>query len=588
MESMQKFTLKYHKTKALDPEPQLLESIVSAQQYNPIYSDFFELSESNYNHICLNHRFLVKSLDEVVDLETKEVVQKPVFVKYSPLLDPIRYMIGKYEPDFDRLRTLPTIDRAEEAAVFPKMKLSNNASYVDAFFSFLTSKMLNHHGFVNGIDYYGSFLGIQPKFRMNIADDLEYLNNSDFFIQHLGKRVTIEDYEGKPEFANYGSRGNKEKIVFLEESGDIDAIDLAEIDLLNDITDLDNDVSVEGLEMVYEKTKKGTQKGSRNTASSASSSEDSKINYSTDSDKGEDTGGESEGEGDDESWETASDDDESDESDESEGSDKTGDSHTENSSQSDDDDDDEITAYIHDFPVQMICLEKCEGTLDELFVKDEIDEHIAASALFQVVMSLILYQKAFHFTHNDLHTNNIMFVSTDQEFLDYCYNNVYYRVPTYGRIFKLIDFGRGIYRFAGKQFCSDSFAPGGDAATQYNFEPYINKHKPRLEPNYAFDLCRLGCSIYDFIIDEGMPESEMDEFQKTVKRWCTDDNKRNVLYKSSGEERYPNFKLYKMIARTCNAHTPQEQLKYRFFKQFVFKGILDNCINIDDIPCYAK
>ena len=40
----------------------------------------------------------------------------------------------------------------------------------------------NVHGFKNAIDYYGSYLGIQDKFRVNITDDMEYLRNSDFFI----------------------------------------------------------------------------------------------------------------------------------------------------------------------------------------------------------------------------------------------------------------------------------------------------------------------------------------------------------------------------------------------------------------------
>jgi hypothetical protein len=213
---------------------------------------------------------------------------------------------------------------------------------------------------------------------------------------------------------------------------------------------------------------------------------------------------------------------------------------------------------MDNFPIQLICLEKCNGTIDKLFEKGILSLDEGAAALMQVIMTLIGYQRAFSFTHNDLHTNNIMYVNTDIEFLYYCYNKKTYRVPTYGRIFKLIDFGRSIYRFCGKIFCSDSFAPGGDAATQYNCEPYMNDKKPRLDPNPSFDLCRLGCSIYDFLIDEE-DEDELDVFQKTIYKWCCDDNGKNILYKKDGEDRYPNFKLYKMIARTVHNCVPQEQ-----------------------------
>ena len=102
----------------------------------------------------------------------------------------------------------------------------------------------------------------------------------------------------------------------------------------------------------------------------------------------------------------------------------------------------EIYGYIHNFPIQMICMEKCDGTLDELFANDEIDEKIGASILFQVVMILLIYQKMFHFTHNDLHTNNIMYIHTEEEYLYYTFDNKHYKVPTYGKIYKIIDFGR--------------------------------------------------------------------------------------------------------------------------------------------------
>ncbi len=191
----------------------------------------------------------------------------------------------------------------------------------------------------------------------------------------------------------------------------------------------------------------------------------------------------------------------------------------------------------------------------------------------QVIMTLIVYQKKFQFTHNDLHTNNIMYVDTDEEYVYYTHNNIHYKVPTFGRIYKIIDFGRAIYTFEGKQFVSDSFHTDGDAATQYNMEPFLDASKPVLEPNYSFDLCRLACSMLDIIPDD-TPVYEL------VEEWCLDDKKRNVLYKKNGEERYPDFKLYKMIARTVHAHTPEAQLAKPIFKAYVTKKAHPNAIQI--------
>jgi hypothetical protein len=46
---------------------------------------------------------------------------------------------------------------------------------------------------------------------------------------------------------------------------------------------------------------------------------------------------------------------------------------------------------------------------------------------------------------------------------------------------------------------------------------------------------------------------------KLIVEWCIDDNDINVLYKNDGTERYPDFKLYKMIARTVHNHVPSDQ-----------------------------
>jgi hypothetical protein len=84
----------------------------------------------------------------------------------------------------------------------------------------------------------------------------------------------------------------------------------------------------------------------------------------------------------------------------------------------------------------------------------------------------------------------------------------------------------------------------------------------------------------------------MDDLQKIVAEWCNDDNEKNILYKKSGEERYPNFKLYKMIARSVHNHVPIEQLKNPIFKQFLTEEKsmsveFENYMDIDSIPCYV-
>jgi len=522
--------------------------ITHLQQYQPMYKLFFEMNQSNSETISLNQKYHIVDLTHVQENESQSI-EKPIFMKFSPLLDPYRYMIGKYDIDDPRLITLPTLGSTSEHC-HPKLLTQHNASYIDGFFCFLTSIVLNNHSIVHGIDYYGSYLGIQEKFRVNIADDLDYIRNSSFFNNHIGKLFYIEDDNTNSSFQLFpllgNSRKNKMKLDIGAEEVDIECDNLS-------VLEYENVQEGDEIETIYSKSSNNT------SVSSMSSDSNSELNYSSEEES--ESG-------------TVDDEDSCDESEEE--------------SDCSTDENDELFAYIHNYPVQMICMEKCDGTLDDLFVNEEVDEKNGASILFQVVMILLVYQKMFSFTHNDLHTNNIMYVETKEEFLYYTYNNQHYKVPTYGKIFKIIDFGRAIFKFQGKIFCSDSFAKDGDAVTQYNCEPFMNQKRPRLEPNNSFDLCRLGSSLFDFVMDIDDPEEELNELQKTINRWCCDDNGKNILYKRNGEERYPNFKLYKMIARSVHQHTPESQLSYDYFHQFLVEELNEQSMNIDTLPCYVN
>jgi hypothetical protein len=551
--------------------------ITNIQNYNPIYNDFFDLNENNYNKITLNHKYHISTLNEVYNYEDKTTLQKPIFIKFGPLLDPIRYMIGKYNISDDKIRTLPSLTTTSNECL-PKLLDKNNTSYVDNFFCFLTSKLLHEHKFSHGLDYYGSFVGLQEKYKMNIMDDLEYLQTSSYFNENVGKHFTCPFINNKVDFTNFGSRSNKLKLNISNktELSDVSVLDLETDELDVSVENIESDNVIEN---VYEKAESIK---SVSTISSKSSN-NSEMNYSTDDDESmKDSASGSESENDNHS-ETCSDENSNTLHDSESSCEDSSEEQTESSEEED------IFAYINHFPIQMICLEKCDGTIDELFDKSKITLETGSSAMMQIVMSLITYQKTFHFTHNDLHTNNIMYVNTEEEFLYYKFNDKTYKVPTYGKIYKIIDFGRGIYKFEGKMYCSDSFASGGDGHTQYNCEPFMDENKPRIDPNYSFDLCRLGCSIYDFIIDDDENEDEYDELQKTIYRWCLDDNGKNVLYKKNGEERYPNFKLYKMIARTVHHHTPQEQLNFPLFSQYETNDVLnsESIMDIDLLPDYS-
>jgi hypothetical protein len=526
-----------------------------------------------------------------------------VFFKMAPLLDPFKYIVGKYNHTDDQLFNLPSFDKSIK--IHPKIEDTNNSSYIDGFFCFLTSQMLNNHAFIHGVDYYGSFLAIKNNYKLNIIDDLDYLITSEFFNKKQNVLFNVEDYshlitnddDGVKALKPLNILNGSQKSVLSAKSIDdtifenifetsnssSSHITLADVKHMNvELVDIMNSSEFNIMDQKKSETLKS---GSTCSSRTSHTNENDNLN-----------------ENENEENSVCEDEDEDDDVIKSgsgskcgSGSDKCIDVDSDISGDYSDIDEENLMLTIPQFPVQVICMENCESTLDDLIMNNELSHDEWFAALMQIIMILITYQKSFSFTHNDLHTNNVMYVPTNKKYIYYCYKKKYYKVPTFGKIFKIIDFGRAIYKFGGKVFCSDSFQLGGDAATQYNTEPYFNEKKPRLEPNFSFDLCRLACSIFDYIIDDADDIKNLSECEPIVKlivEWCIDDNGINVLYKNNGVERYPDFKLYKMIARCVHNHTPNAQLERPEFSKFVCqknnlpKGEL--IINIDELPSYVS
>jgi len=537
----------------------------SLQNYIPLYQSFFSLNESNFNSINLNHKYHLHSLintqsrnilnAQIIDI-SNNLKKTEVFCKYSPLLDPLKLLTGKYDSSFNSITTLPNLFNHKQC--IPKLIDKNNNSYVDGFFTYLSSQLLHHHNFIHGIDYYGSYLGIQNNFLYNIVDDFSYLNESNYFHENTNKLFFIDNKEYENIF-NIDSRNNKKKLIINEKLELINTDDLTEIDFKLFTSENDNPIVVDLSEVCIYNTILPEKNDSDDSSCSSKSSNTTIIQDSDNDDNNEEY---------------------------SEGSE---------SSDCSDDEEEDVYCKINEFPIQVICLEKCEKTLDFLMENNLIDNNEWISCLFQVIIILSVYQKTFSFTHNDLHTNNIMFIPTDKQFLHYLFNGVYYKVPTYGKLYKIIDYGRAIYKYNGKIMCSDSFHPKGDAASQYNCEPYFDSNKPRLEPNPSFDLCRLACCIFDFFIEDVTETKQIIKKNKIaalIYSWLLDDKGRNILYKNDGEERYPEFKLYKMIARSIHNAIPQEQLSNDIFKKFITSKKSINkktkIINLDLIPNLAN
>ncbi len=259
---------------------------------------------------------------------------------------------------------------------------------------------------------------------------------------------------------------------------------------------------------------------------------------------------------------------------------------------------------LRKMPVLITFLEAQDGVLDtELEACGEESAERDAQWLawiFQIVAALAVLQERIGLTHNDLHTNNILWTKTEEEFLYYKWgpSGKHYRVPTYGRVLKVIDFGRAIYMGAERKVAmiSSDYYDSNDAAGMYNFGPMAADDEPQRMPNRAFDLALFTCSALRSLfytnpepVEGGAVLSKepsmYGEGDWTVRAsasplfnllwtWVVGRDKRSIYETEDGCERWDGFGLYIGLAEHAVAGVPAEQFGKEWVKAFEVAGTL--------------
>jgi hypothetical protein len=454
--------------------------------------------------------------------------KKNAFCKVTHLIDPIRTIQSYY--------TNPVKGEKRKQH---KLKNSMNQAYVDSLANYLLGQLRERNISPHFCLFYGSFQGIAQTYRYNITNEFESYRKYKGFWQKRKEGI----------FTLHITYDNEDSDEIEEEH-----------DLLQTPTS-----TLRSTEFTYSTPR--TNKSNRsehthislhNEPMSSTLFELESVNSLPSTEVREDV-------------EEDSDEEDSDEED------------SEDCTQGED-----LSVYIElkDYPVMMIFQEHMEGVLDDLLEKEETDEEVWTAWTFQVIAALCVAQGVLGFTHNDLHTNNIVWRKTSQKYLFYkTRNGTVFRVPTFGKIFSLIDFGRSIFRVNESWFISDDYEKGGDAEGQYNFGPLADKNLPTIYPNPSFDLCRYSVSIIEALFPE-VPIENLDgailskENSWIVREtesplwnllwsWLIDENGRNVLFDQDKSERFPDFDLYQHIStHVKDVGKPQDQIFKEIFSTY--------------------
>jgi hypothetical protein len=586
------------------PPPQVAG--VQLQSYFPSLEVLFpSLVEQSAGSPTLAAQELIVDLSSnglavVENLVTKARRITPTWIRQMHLVEPIDVMSGDYVLPGDG--ALPA-SRGPWQRALRKLNDPYNEAYTDAVCACMASRLVETGRSPHFARFYGTYNGRVPEYRYNITEDMPEVEGERWFAEGLQSgafriiaqdpwdpEVTAEvtrpweDVRRKLDAAadelSLSDSGSDDDDVVSETDGSIvsvtesvsDTESDAESQSIGDKTpsatpsmgdsDIEEaDIEVSGsAEIVRPRLRLARVQGSAGNAGTGTSSSGSSG-----------SGGSGGGSG---------------------GSDES-------------EDDVEYRALLKNYPVQFTVLERCDGTLDDL-MEDEIADDATADMqetkeqrwtawIFQVIAGLAAAQQTYDLVHNDLHTNNVMWCGTGETHLYYHVTGSpggdrFYRVPTYGRIMKIIDFGRATFRASAatgdnRIWFPDAYAPGADAAGQYNCGQYFEQGKPKVQPNKSFDLCRLAVAMLETLwpsVKDGGPE--VAQPRKVLTRepgrvqaetvsplwnllwlWLTDNQGRNVLRSPDGSERYPDFNLYCAIASDVHNAVPAQQLTLPLF-----------------------
>lgn len=193
-------------------------------------------------------------------------------------------------------------------------------------------------------------------------------------------------------------------------------------------------------------------------------------------------------------------------------------SFTDASSSGDDEDDwayppGEATVDLFNVPVVMVAMEQCTGgTLEELLAARRaagtpFSEPETVSLVLQLMFTLATFQRHYKFVHGDLHMRNVLWTPTDRATLSFVFEGALYEVPSHGRIFKLVDFGRSAFEVDGRAFLSDAFMPYGDGSGMLNYGAGEDRGMRRVPPSPSLDLGLLSGPLFEALVSDAVLEA---------------------------------------------------------------------------------
>lgn len=498
-------SLKVHRLPRLDGTPW---GLTQMQPFFPPLETLFKTERvANFQECGVRLSDPLEGIVDATQIRLSKGRTVPVHRKTTMLLSPFKWMRGDYSG----------LGLPKPESVASELQTSLQSPHTAGYVGALASIVLSESGCPHFPKVYGVYTALASKHTVDISDDYEDLSDRPWFSANLGTTfdLTLRHVtESGPEFTH--TRSQRPSVQLGED----------DVDLEDMLVDVEADHVSEPSTRGHSHSQAEESSGSEYLEDESSEDEDAFEILSCDCSDASDEEGEDE-EAESFAW-----------------------------------------ATFKDVPVITTVMEQCEGTFYDLLEAHPQPERHAAWVA-QIVFALAFAQRAYGFTHNDLHGNNVMYVKTDQEFLYYNHAGQCYRLPTYGILIKLIDFDRACFslRLQGmkepRTFVSSQFRIDDEAAGQYNVEPFFVQTHPRIPLNPSFDLCRFATSVYWDLFPQGPDVPTGHPLQDIFHAWMTQSDGSSVFFRTQRDrhDRYHGFDLYKAIARYCkDSATPRREL----------------------------
>ena len=473
-------------------------------------------SKSNYKiDETLQGKLYAYLIDKNIYTKSKDynsyknyIKKTEIFVKSNPLLNVISYMENKFTFD----NNMPSINSYLTNNIINN---SNNNAYIEIICCYFLNLLGENELTTLFPHYFGSFNGLSKSFVFDISEDYEYIKDTDWFSMKNNKlNYEIITYNNLNEYQDIELHNielldydNEKKFNKIKKKNSSNSIDLTTeiLEIFNSNLESKNNTDINENENNKKKLNNNCVNHYDENSSDESPCDTSSI-ISIDTDS---------------SCMLS-----------------------------------ETCIRIKNYPVQCLFMEKFNLTLTE-YAKKDLTNKQWKSILFEISFGLAVAQKHLKFVHNDLHSDNIMFKDIKENYKYYKYNNLFFKVPTFNKETKIIDFARGIIKIGSKLYFSDVFKKGGDAYGQYNYlnKKLFYKHK---YINYNFDLARLALTLLKYL--DFSDNLEIEEYLNKL-----------ILLKNNKyiDIEEDEFSVYIELAKNSYNSLPKNQLILPIFNEFV-------------------